>query len=118
MLRKRSGLERGKVTELRHFLDNHYWPQEYFQTPTDDKTIVCRCENVSVGEIRKVAASGRLANLDVSDNSGGLEWTCETSYRATTKPRSPDITSDCQFRRMVIFSPYQPICYKPKCIRF
>ncbi len=47
-----------KIAILRRFLDNHYRPQDYFQNPTDDKTIVCRCENVSVGEIRKVAALG------------------------------------------------------------
>ncbi len=47
-----------KIKILRRFLDSHYLPLEYFQTPNEDETIICRCENVSTGDIRKVAALG------------------------------------------------------------
>ena len=47
-----------RFLELRRFLDNHYQPLEAFQTPLDDNIIICRCEQVSVGQIREVAALG------------------------------------------------------------
>ena len=42
---------------LRRFLDQAFPPTNDFQLPTD-KTIVCRCEEVTAGEIRQVAAGG------------------------------------------------------------
>ena len=42
---------------LRSFLDHAFRPTGQFQLPEDD-TIVCRCEEVTAGEIREVAASG------------------------------------------------------------
>jgi len=42
---------------LRRFLDHAFPPTNDFQLPTD-KTIVCRCEEVTAGEIRQVAARG------------------------------------------------------------
>ena len=48
----------GRISVLRKFLDRHYRPFTYFQIPADDETIVCRCEDVSVGQIREVAALG------------------------------------------------------------
>ena len=42
---------------LRRFLDQAFPPTNDFQLPTD-KTIVCRCEEVTAGEIRQVAARG------------------------------------------------------------
>jgi len=47
-----------RISILRRFIDRHYQPLDYFQVPVDDETIVCRCEEVSAGEIRKVAALG------------------------------------------------------------
>ena len=42
---------------LRRFLDQAFPPTNDFQLPTDE-TIVCRCEEVTAGEIRQVAAQG------------------------------------------------------------
>ena len=42
---------------LRRFLDQAFMPTAQFQLPEDD-TIVCRCEEVTAGEIRQVAANG------------------------------------------------------------
>ena len=42
---------------LRRFLDDAFPPTNDFQLPTD-KTIVCRCEEVTAAEIRQVAARG------------------------------------------------------------
>ena len=39
------------------FLDQAFPPANDFQLPTDE-TIVCRCEEVTAGEIRQVAAQG------------------------------------------------------------
>ena len=47
-----------KISVLRRFLDNHYQPLACFQTPENAETVVCRCENVSVDEIRRVAKLG------------------------------------------------------------
>jgi bacterioferritin-associated ferredoxin len=43
---------------LRRFLDRYFPPTSQFQLPPDDDTIVCRCEEVTAGEIRGVAARG------------------------------------------------------------
>ncbi|MFT5503351.1 MAG: NADPH-dependent 2,4-dienoyl-CoA reductase/sulfur reductase-like enzyme [Gammaproteobacteria bacterium] len=47
-----------RYSVLRRFLDNQYRPLEYFQTPTDMETIVCRCENVRVSDLQEVARLG------------------------------------------------------------
>lgn len=47
-----------RLAPLRHFLDNLYRPLGSFQVPSEDDTIVCRCEEVTAGEIRRVAAMG------------------------------------------------------------
>ena len=47
-----------KITAVREFLDSHYKPFDYFQLPLESETIVCRCEQVTVADIREVAALG------------------------------------------------------------
>ena len=46
------------LTTLRRFLDAHFRPLESCQVPLHDGTLVCRCEQVTAGEIRQVAAHG------------------------------------------------------------
>ena len=43
---------------LRRCLDQFYPPAQEFELPPDDETVVCRCEEVTAGEIRRVAALG------------------------------------------------------------
>ena len=43
---------------LRRCLDRFYPPAQEFELPPDDETVVCRCEEVTAGEIRRVAALG------------------------------------------------------------
>ena len=43
---------------LRRFLDMLYRPRDEVLAPPDDGTIVCRCEEVTAGELRQVAAMG------------------------------------------------------------
>ncbi len=43
---------------LRRFLDRLYRPRAEALAPPDDKTVVCRCEEVTAGELRRVAAMG------------------------------------------------------------
>lgn len=45
--------ERGRA-----FIDTLYQPPEAFRVPEADGTIVCRCEEVTAGDIRKVVALG------------------------------------------------------------
>lgn len=45
-------------TAIRPFLDALYRPAEAFRAPADDSTIVCRCEEVTAGDVRKMAALG------------------------------------------------------------
>lgn len=47
-----------RINRLRRFLDTCYPPFDYFQTPLNDQTIVCRCENVRSGDIQAVAKIG------------------------------------------------------------
>ncbi|MEM7258860.1 MAG: NAD(P)/FAD-dependent oxidoreductase, partial [Pseudomonadota bacterium] len=46
-----------RLARLRKFLDILYAPAEPCSHPADD-TIICRCEEITAGEIRKVAATG------------------------------------------------------------
>ncbi len=48
---KRLGRERA-------FLDRLFLPPERLRVPTDDGTIVCRCEEITAGELRAQAAGG------------------------------------------------------------
>jgi thioredoxin reductase/bacterioferritin-associated ferredoxin len=43
---------------IRPFLDALYRPADSFRIPQADKTIVCRCEEITAGEIRQVVATG------------------------------------------------------------
>jgi bacterioferritin-associated ferredoxin len=49
--------ELNKQLSIRPFLDKLYQPAQIFLTPSDE-TIVCRCEEVSSGAIRKIAKQG------------------------------------------------------------
>ncbi|MGL4813422.1 MAG: FAD-dependent oxidoreductase [Beijerinckiaceae bacterium] len=42
----------------RAFLDTYFKPQEEFRIPADDDTVVCRCEEVTAGQIRQSVAAG------------------------------------------------------------
>ncbi|MFT5112993.1 MAG: thioredoxin reductase/bacterioferritin-associated ferredoxin [Parasphingorhabdus sp.] len=52
------GRDQNKITRVRQFIDAHYQPLAWFKTPPDDQTTVCRCEEVTAGELRKVVAQG------------------------------------------------------------
>ena len=43
---------------LRHFLDTLYQPRKEVLVPPGDETVVCHCEEVTAGELRRIAAMG------------------------------------------------------------
>ncbi|MBN9117234.1 MAG: (2Fe-2S)-binding protein, partial [Pandoraea sp.] len=45
-------------TAIRPFLDALYRPAEAFRIPADDSTLVCRCEEVTAGDVRRMAGLG------------------------------------------------------------
>ena len=47
-----------KIAMVRSFLDQFYQPLPAMQLPPDNDTIICRCEEVTAGEIRQVAEDG------------------------------------------------------------
>lgn len=47
-----------RLTGLRVFLDHYFAPSQLFTRPVDDETIVCRCEEVTVGQLKAVASLG------------------------------------------------------------
>ncbi|MCG8355809.1 MAG: FAD-dependent oxidoreductase [Kiloniellales bacterium] len=51
-------IEIRRKAPLRRFLDVLYRPREEVLVPAADETIVCRCEEVTAGELRRVAAMG------------------------------------------------------------
>ncbi len=56
---KRARAELRKTLRGRRFLDRFYRPPAKLRIPADD-VIACRCEEVSAGEIRSIAARGAL----------------------------------------------------------
>ena len=52
----RNALE--KARQGRRFLDALYRPADRFRVPVDNGTIVCRCEEVTAGQVRAAAALG------------------------------------------------------------
>ncbi|OZI32092.1 FAD/NAD(P)-binding oxidoreductase [Bordetella genomosp. 10] len=49
-----------KQVQIRPFLDALYHPREAHRIPADEKVIVCRCEEVTAGQIRKYVEVGCL----------------------------------------------------------
>ncbi|MEZ5824202.1 MAG: NAD(P)/FAD-dependent oxidoreductase [Geminicoccaceae bacterium] len=47
-----------RKSPLRNFLDRLFRPREEILVPSGDETIVCRCEEVTAGELRRIAALG------------------------------------------------------------
>lgn len=47
-----------KEGRARKFLDILYRPPDHFRRPPDDQTVVCRCEEITAGEVRAAAALG------------------------------------------------------------
>jgi NADPH-dependent 2,4-dienoyl-CoA reductase/sulfur reductase-like enzyme len=45
---------------VRPFLDNLFTPSRDFYCPTNDDTLVCRCEDITAGQIRRVADGGGM----------------------------------------------------------
>jgi NADPH-dependent 2,4-dienoyl-CoA reductase/sulfur reductase-like enzyme len=52
----RAALERAR--QGRRFLDALYRPAGHFRAPKDDATIICRCEEVTAGQVRAAVALG------------------------------------------------------------
>ncbi len=52
----RAAIERKSA--LRRFLDTLYRPRDEVLAPSHDDTLVCRCEEVTAGELRQIAAMG------------------------------------------------------------
>jgi NADPH-dependent 2,4-dienoyl-CoA reductase/sulfur reductase-like enzyme len=49
-----------KVTRGRNFLDALYQPSRSFRVPQNPETIVCRCEEISAGQIRATVSAGAI----------------------------------------------------------
>ncbi len=49
-----------KEHRIRPFLDTLFSPHKEFRIPPDDATIVCRCEEVTAGEVRAAVSQGCL----------------------------------------------------------
>ncbi|RWO60808.1 MAG: FAD-dependent oxidoreductase [Mesorhizobium sp.] len=47
-----------QLTEIRKFLDTLYRPPSQFRMPTREDTVICRCEEITAGEITDLAAAG------------------------------------------------------------
>ena len=45
---------------VRPFLDSLFTPSRDFYLPADDDTLVCRCEEITAGQIRRVASEGGM----------------------------------------------------------
>jgi len=52
------GQERARAMALRPFLDRLYRPAAAILAPPDDATIICRCEEVTAGQVRAAARLG------------------------------------------------------------
>ncbi|ESW80674.1 hypothetical protein X770_30910 [Mesorhizobium sp. LSJC269B00] len=45
-------------SEIRKFIDTLYRPPSQFRMPTRESTVICRCEEITAGEITDLAAAG------------------------------------------------------------
>jgi NADPH-dependent 2,4-dienoyl-CoA reductase/sulfur reductase-like enzyme len=52
------GRARRRLARGRAFLDALYLPRAAFRVPADDRTVVCRCEEVSAAQVRSAIALG------------------------------------------------------------
>ncbi|WP_292493413.1 NAD(P)/FAD-dependent oxidoreductase [Mesorhizobium sp.] len=47
-----------QLTEIRKFIDTLYRPLSQFRIPPRENTVICRCEEITAGEITDLAAAG------------------------------------------------------------
>ncbi len=72
-----------KYIQIRKFLDVLYAPKEWYRCPPND-TIICRCEEVTAGEVRKAVEMGCLGPNQLKAFSRCGMGNCQGRYCGTT----------------------------------
>ena len=81
-----------RLVALRRFLDAFYPPLAQFRGTPDDTTVVCRCEAVTAGELRRVAAHGCMGPNQAKAFTRCGMGSCMGRYCGATVSR---ILADC-----------------------
>ena len=108
---ERARLERRwkRIGALRPFLEERYPP---LATPLPDQTIVCRCENVSAGELRAAIADGATGSNQLKSYTRCGMGPCQgrqcgySVLRVLAEARSTPCTPHDLFR---VRPPYRPV---------
>jgi NADPH-dependent 2,4-dienoyl-CoA reductase/sulfur reductase-like enzyme len=75
---------RAKALALRPFLDRLYRPAATVLAPTQDATIVCRCEEVTAGQIRQAVRQGAMGPNQVKAYVRAGMGACQGRFCGTT----------------------------------
>lgn len=116
--------ERRKLRKLsrgREFIDTLYQPSLQFRAPIDRATIVCRCEEVTVGEIRdaaalKVIGPNQLKTMlrcGMGPCQGRMCAATITEILAETQQRAPEAVGTYRLRMPVKPIPLREIAALP-----
>ena len=76
--------QRFRHRAIRPFLETLFRPQGAFLSPPDDATLVCRCEEVSVGQVREAVALGCLGPNQVKSFTRAGMGPCQGRSCGTT----------------------------------
>ena len=76
------GLEREKA--IRPFLDQLFYPGRQALVPSSDATLVCRCEEITAGEIRESVSLGAISPGQVKSHTRSGMGPCQARMCGTT----------------------------------
>ncbi|MFK4822503.1 NAD(P)/FAD-dependent oxidoreductase [Ochrobactrum quorumnocens] len=112
---------RRKLTRGRSFIDTLYQPSLTFRAPLNRATIVCRCEEVTVGEIRDAAALNvagpnqlkTMLRCGMGPCQGRMCAATITEILADTQHRTPEAVGTYRLRMPVKPVPLREIAALP-----
>ena len=101
----------GRSLALRPFLDRLYAPPQAVLVPPDDDTVVCRCEEITAGQVRAAARGGATGPNQVKAFLRTGMGPCQGRMCATTVAALIADTRGASIERTGAFRPRAP--FKP-----
>ena len=112
---------RRKLTRGRSFIDTLYQPSVSFRAPTNRATVVCRCEEITAGQIRDAAALNvvgpnqlkTMLRCGMGPCQGRMCSSTITEILADTQQRTPEAVGTYRLRMPVKPVPLSEIAALP-----